>query len=145
MCIRDRSQLATGTPDGTKFVRDDGTLATPAGGLTNPMTTLDDIIVGGASGTPARLAKGSDGMVLTVDPVTHHLVWATPSAGGSPVTVKDEGTTLTASLTSLDFTGTGVSATNTGGAVTVAVSGGGGSATAEVSAAGRIYAYTSFR
>lgn len=26
------SQLATGTPDGTKFVRDDGTLATPAGG-----------------------------------------------------------------------------------------------------------------
>jgi hypothetical protein len=28
------SQLATGTPDGTKFVRDDGTLQTPAGGGT---------------------------------------------------------------------------------------------------------------
>lgn len=26
------AQLASGTPDGTKFVRDDGTLATPAGG-----------------------------------------------------------------------------------------------------------------
>jgi hypothetical protein len=26
------SDIATGTPDGTKFVRDDGTLATPAGG-----------------------------------------------------------------------------------------------------------------
>lgn len=26
------AQIATGTPDGTKFVRDDGTLATPAGG-----------------------------------------------------------------------------------------------------------------
>jgi hypothetical protein len=26
------SAIATGTPDGTKFIRDDGTLATPAGG-----------------------------------------------------------------------------------------------------------------
>ena len=50
--------------------------------LTNPMTTQDDIIVGGSSGTPTRLAKGSDSQVLTVDPTTHHLVWATPSAGG---------------------------------------------------------------
>lgn len=48
----------------------------------NPMTTQDDLIVGGASGVPARLAKGSDGQVLTVDPTTHHLIWATPSGGG---------------------------------------------------------------
>ena len=27
------ASLATGTPDGTKFVRDDGTLATPPGGV----------------------------------------------------------------------------------------------------------------
>jgi hypothetical protein len=26
------SAIATGTPDGTKFIRDDGTLAVPAGG-----------------------------------------------------------------------------------------------------------------
>jgi hypothetical protein len=51
------------------------------GVLSNPMTTLDDIIVGGASGVPGRLAKGSDGQVLTVSASTHHLVWATPSAG----------------------------------------------------------------
>lgn len=53
------------------------------GVLSNPMTTQDDVIIGGASGVPARLVKGSDGQVLTVDPSTHHLVWATPS-GGSP-------------------------------------------------------------
>lgn len=61
------------------------------GGLSNPMTTQDDIIVGGTSGTPARLAKGSDGQVLTVDPTTHHLVWATPSSGFSdPTTTKGD-------------------------------------------------------
>jgi hypothetical protein len=48
--------------------------------LSNPMTTLDDIIVGGASGTPARLGKGTDGQALIVDPVTHHLAWGTASA-----------------------------------------------------------------
>ena len=34
------------------------------GGLTNPMTTAGDIIVAGASGAPARLAKGTEGQVL---------------------------------------------------------------------------------
>ncbi len=44
------------------------------------LTTQDDIIVRGAT-VPARLAKGSDGQVLTVDPTTHHLVWASPGTG----------------------------------------------------------------
>lgn len=35
--------------------------------LTNPMTTLGDVIVGGSSGTPARLAVGTNGTVLTAD------------------------------------------------------------------------------
>src|SRR4029079_19268249 len=49
------------------------------------LTTQDDIIVRDAS-APARLAKGTDGQVLTVDPTTHHLVWATPTGGGAPTT-----------------------------------------------------------
>lgn len=53
------ANLATGTPDGTKFIKDDGTLAVPAGGMTNPMTTAGDSIVGGASGAPTRLALGT--------------------------------------------------------------------------------------
>src|SRR6478736_1634707 len=69
----------------------------------SPMTTQDDLIVGGASGTRTRLAKGSDGQVLTVDPSTHHLVWATPTGGGSALTVKDEGSTLDTAVTSIDF------------------------------------------
>lgn len=56
---------------------------TPQSPLSNPMTTQDDLIVGGAAGAPARLAKGADSQVLTVDPTTHHLSWATPAAGGS--------------------------------------------------------------
>lgn len=35
--------------------------------LSNPMTTANDLIIGGASGTPARLAKGSNGQVLGID------------------------------------------------------------------------------
>lgn len=53
-------------------------------GFANPMTTAGDLILGGSSGTPGRLAKGSDGDVLTVDPSTHLPVWAAPSGGGGP-------------------------------------------------------------
>lgn len=36
-------------------------------GFANPMTTSGDIIYGGASGVPTRLAKSTDGKVLTLD------------------------------------------------------------------------------
>jgi hypothetical protein len=52
-----------------------------AGDMTNPMTTLGDVIVGGASGAPARLAVGTNGHVLTV--VTGEPAWAAPPSGGS--------------------------------------------------------------
>lgn len=51
-----------------------------------PLSVVDaaaDLIVGTGNDTVGRLAKGSDGQVLTVDPTTHLLVWATP-AGGAP-------------------------------------------------------------
>lgn len=38
--------------------------ATGSGGMTNPMTTRGDIITGGTSGTPQRLAKGTSGQIL---------------------------------------------------------------------------------
>jgi hypothetical protein len=59
----------------------DAALATGAG-FANPMTTQDDVIVAGAGGTPARLAKGADSQVLGVDPSTHHLAYLTQSGGG---------------------------------------------------------------
>jgi hypothetical protein len=53
---------------------------TPSGGLTNPMTTAGDVIVGGAAGAPARLAVGSSGQVLTV--VSGAPAWAAAGGGG---------------------------------------------------------------
>lgn len=79
--------------DTRKFKLGDGSTAWTSlayVGLTNPMTTAADLIVGGASGVPARLAKGSDGQVLTVDPTTHLLVWAA-AAGGGGVTIQRPG------------------------------------------------------
>ena len=48
------------------------------------------------------------------------------NSGGSPVTIKDEGSTLTTGVTSIDFVGDGVTATNIGSEVTVTIPGGGG-------------------
>lgn len=45
---------------------------------------------------------------------------------GSAITAKDEGSNLTTALTSVDFVGAGVTATNTGGAVTVTIPGSSG-------------------
>ena len=55
--------------------------------LANPMTTLGDIITGGASGSPTRLGIGTSGQVLTVTGGVP--VWANPTAG----TVSGSGTT----------------------------------------------------
>lgn len=48
-------------------------------GLSNPMTTAGDLITGGASGAPARLAAGAEGAVLTV--TGGEPAWAAPAGG----------------------------------------------------------------
>ncbi len=50
------------------------------GGMSNPMTTLGDLITGGASGTPGRLAVGAEGEVLTA--VSGEPAWAPAPSGG---------------------------------------------------------------
>ena len=96
LIVEEEDGTPTGQPDTLKFpngsVTDngDGSFSIAGGGLTNPMTTAADLIVGDTGGTPARLAKGSDGQVLTVDPTTHLLVWATPGSGSSPLTTKGD-------------------------------------------------------
>ena len=64
------------------LVDDAGAVTGPysASALSNPMTTAEDIIVGGASGTPARLGVGSEGDVLTVS--SSAVAWAAASGGG---------------------------------------------------------------
>jgi len=54
--------------------------ATDASGMTNPMTTTGDTIYSSSGSTPARLAIGSTGNVLTVAGGVP--TWAAPAAGG---------------------------------------------------------------
>ena len=47
-------------------------------GMDNPMSAAGDLIVGGTSGAPARLAKGSNGQVLKI--VSGSVVWGANTA-----------------------------------------------------------------
>jgi len=49
----------------------------------NPMTTGGDMIYGGASGAPTRLANGSAGQVFTSSGTTAAPTWSTPSTANS--------------------------------------------------------------
>lgn len=49
------------------------------GGFSNPMTTAEDLIVGGTGGAPERLAVGTEGQVLKV--VSGAVAWGTDSTG----------------------------------------------------------------
>lgn len=75
---RKAGTVVYGTDTQTAYV-DNGTSL--VGTLTNPMTTGGDVIYGGASGTPTRLANGSDGQVLTSQGSTSAPAWA---AQGTP-------------------------------------------------------------
>lgn len=64
-------------------------------GMTNPMTTAGDIITGGSSGTPQRLAAGADTQVLTM--VSGAPAWAESGPGGvQSYTIVTEGSAFTA-------------------------------------------------
>ena len=59
----------------------------------------------------------SNGVVIQI----RELAIAIVSGGGSALTIKEEGSNLTTTATSIDFVGGGITATNTGNAVTVTV------------------------
>ena len=64
--------------------------------MENPMTTAEDLIVGGASGAPSRLALGSDTQVLTVSGTA--VAWAAAPSAGSTETWDEVLTDLSANL-----------------------------------------------
>lgn len=81
-----------------------GDIAISGSGMANPMTTAGDMIVGGASGTPARLGIGSNGQVLKI--VGGALVWAAEGAAAQqciPIACSDEVTALTSGTAKVTF------------------------------------------
>jgi len=57
-------------------------------GMANPMTTAGDLITGGASGTPGRLAVGTNGFVLSV--VAGAVAWAAATGFANPMTTSGD-------------------------------------------------------
>ena len=70
--------------------------------MDNPMTTGGDIIYGGASGVPTRLANGTDGQVLTSTGTTTAPAWEDASSGG--FTSKARATKSTQTISNTTFT-----------------------------------------
>lgn len=77
--------------DGTTITASAGVISA-SGSLSNPMTTEGDIIYGGASGTPTRLAAGTSGQVLQTNGSSSPPTWVSGGGGGSsfPLTIVQE-------------------------------------------------------
>jgi hypothetical protein len=82
----DIARVASGTPTGSKFVRDDGTLAVPAGGGSTPEGLLSGVI----NGTDATYGMVADGQQITNAALTSG---ATPTltSASSPFIAGDVG------------------------------------------------------
>jgi hypothetical protein len=73
------SSITTITDDRTFFQQG----STVGGGMTNPMTTAGDMIVGGTSGAPTRVAAGTNGYKWTSNGPGVAPSWQASSGGGS--------------------------------------------------------------
>ena len=74
------------TSQSGKLLSTDGVRFSWLTGMTNPMTTQGDIIYGGASGTPTRLAAGTANQVLQTNGAGFAPTWVTLAGGGNALT-----------------------------------------------------------
>jgi hypothetical protein len=95
--------------------------AADSAGMTNPMTTTGDTIYSSSGSTPARLAIGSTGNVLTVAGGVP--TWAAPAGGGKVLQVvsANYSTSTSNSTTTLADTGLTASITPTSASSTILV------------------------
>lgn len=73
-----------------------------AGGMTNPMTTAGDVIVGGVAGAPARLAVGAN-TTTVLGATAGTPAWLTRTPLIIPIACSDETTALTAGVAKVTF------------------------------------------
>jgi hypothetical protein len=71
--------------------------------LTNPMTTKGDIIYGGVSGAPTRLAAGTSGQVLQTNGSSAAPSWVAAGGGGSGALTQIAQQVLGSSAASVTF------------------------------------------
>ena len=77
--------------------------------FTNPMTTKGDVIVGAASGVPARLPVGANGQVLTANSsATDGLDWETQPIPVGGMTIDVNGSVVASGLLTVDVNGSAV-------------------------------------
>lgn len=85
-----------GTDTGILYRSNGSSWDTNSAGFTNPMTTAGDIIYGGASGLPTRLAGGTSTYVLTSNGATSAPSWQAGAAGsGATATMNQLGADVT--------------------------------------------------
>ena len=112
---------------------DSVTIASSGGGTTqNLFETIavsgqSDIVADGATDT-LTFAAGSN-ITLTTTPGTDTL---TIAASGGEVTVQEEGSSLSTAATTLNFVGSGVTATGTGATKTITIPGGSSAAASDI-------------
>ena len=85
--------------------------AADSAGMTNPMTTTGDTIYSSSGSTPARLAIGSTGNVLTVAGGVP--TWAAPAGGGKVLQVIYGSSTTATTVSGTTYADTGLSASIT--------------------------------
>ena len=81
--------------------------------------------------TDLSITDGSNGQVLTTDGAGN-FTFTTVSGGGSAITVQDEGSSLATAATTLNFVGSGVTASGTGATKTITIAGGGAANTGDI-------------
>jgi plastocyanin len=132
-----------GTPGGTNTqvqFNDAGSFAGNAGLTFNKTTTTltaNNFVATSTAnlGSNANviITGGTANYVLSTNG-SGNLSWVAQSGGGGSanIAIYDEGNLLTSTVSSLDFVGSGVTATNIGNAVTVTITGGGGGGPASI-------------
>ena len=103
----------------------DATNVNAAGAVMNSdLDVKGEILVGDGSGDPTALSVGTNDYILTADSSTATgVAW---KANPASITVQDEGSALSGSASTLNFTGSGVTASGTGTTKTITITGGGG-------------------